>query len=401
MESNSNDSYELTIWKNGKHADSCFKVEVTKDINTIPKLKDLILFSNNTINLPPEKIRLFSHKGLELEEIDLPYLKDSPLIYISLDNKDFNNINYYYEDKIIKPIKSGGFGEVLLGEHVLTQKKVAIKKTDIKHFSTEEIYNLSREGRLISNLAHPNIIKIYSFYTYENYLYNVMEYAQGGELTQLINEKDPIPEEKIKNIFKQIYKAVQYLHNKNIIHRDLKTNNIVFLDKEQTHAAIIDFGISSTSCGGDVLKAGTLKYLPPEILNGGNFKNSIKIDMWALGIILYLLNFKKFPFDGKTFSDIKKNIFYDPVIYPNNIKIRKTLINLIDKLLEKDPTTRISCADESFTEYFNDNDMNKEAFSITKINKSQSTKKANKLSVNMKPSDVKKILENLKSNNKK
>ena len=401
MESNSNDSYELTIWKNGKHADSCFKVEVTKDINTIPKLKDLILFSNNTINLPPEKIRLFSHKGMELEEIDLPYLKDSPLIYISLDNKDFNNINYYYEYKIIKPIKSGGFGEVLLGEHVLTQKKVAIKKTDIKHFSTEEIYNLSREGRLISNLAHPNIIKIYSFYTYENYLYNVMEYAQGGELTQLINEKDPIPEEKIKNIFKQIYKAVQYLHNKNIIHRDLKTNNIVFLDKEQTHAAIIDFGISSTSCGGDVLKAGTLKYLPPEILNGGNFKNSIKIDMWALGIILYLLNFKKFPFDGKTFSDIKKNIFYDPVIYPNNIKIRKTLINLIDKLLEKDPTTRISCADESFTEYFNDNDMNKEAFSITKINKSQSTKKANKLSVNMKPSDVKKILENLKSNNKK
>ena len=76
-------------------------------------------------------------------------------------------------------------------------------------------------------------------------------------------------------------------------------------------------------------------------------------------------------------------------------------INLIDKLLEKDPTTRISCADESFTEYFNDNDMSKEAFSITKINKSQSTKKANKLSVNMKPSDVKKILENLKSNNKK
>ena len=131
---------------------------------------------------------------------------------------------------------------------------MAIKKTDVKHFSTEEMYNLSREGRLISNLSHPNIIKIYNFYTYENYLYNVMEYAKWGELTQLINSKDEIPETKIKDIFKQIYSAVKYLHNKNIIHRDLKTNNIVFLDEEKTHVAIIDFGISSTSYGEMFLK---------------------------------------------------------------------------------------------------------------------------------------------------
>ena len=401
MEEKTNDEYELIIWKNGKHADSCFKVEVTKDINTIQKLKDLILFSKKSITTPPEKIRLFSHKGIELEELDLPYLKDSPLIYISFDNKEFNNINYYYEYKIIKPIKSGGFAQVLLGEHVLTHNLVAIKKTDIKNFSTEEIYNLSREGRLISNLIHPNIIKIYSFYTYENYLYNVMEYAKGGELTQLINSKDEIPETRIKDIFKQIYKAVQYIHNKNIIHRDLKTNNIVFLDEEKTHVAIIDFGISSTSCGGDVLKAGTLKYLSPEILNGETFKNSNKIDMWALGIILYLLYFKKFPYDGKNFSEIKKRIFYEPVFYPKNVKIRKSLINLIDKLLDKDYTTRISCSDEAFSEYFNDNDMSKEAFLINRINKAQSTKKVNKYNVSLKVSDVKHLLNNIKNNNKK
>ena len=214
MKKKENEEYELTIWKNGKHADSCFKIQVFNDINTIQKLKDLVLFSNKAITPTPEKIRLFSHKGMELEELDLPYLKDSPLIYISFDGKEFNNINYYYEYKIIKPIKSGGFGQVLLGEHVLTHKLVAIKKTDIKHFSTEEIYNLSREGRLISNLIHPNIIKIYSFYTYENYLYNVMEYAKGGELTQLINSKDEIPETRIKDIYKQIYKAVQYTRGK-------------------------------------------------------------------------------------------------------------------------------------------------------------------------------------------
>ena len=401
MESQTNDEFELTIWKNGKHADSCFKIQVSKDVNTIQKLKVLILFSKQSITTPPEKIRLFSHKGIELEELDLPYLKDSPLIYISFDNKEFNNINYYYEYNIIKPIKSGGFGKVFLGEDVLTHNLVAIKKTDVKHFSTEEMYNLSREGRLISNLSHPNIIKIYNFYTYENYLYNVMEYAKGGELTQLINSKDEIPETKIKDIFKQIYSAVKYLHNKNIIHRDLKTNNIVFLDEEKTHVAIIDFGISSTSCGGDVLKAGTLKYLPPEILTGDTFKNSNKIDMWALGIILYLLYFKKFPFDGKDFSEIKKRIHYEPVFYPKNIKIRKTLINLIDKLLDKDYNTRISCGDESFVEYFDDNDMNKEAFLINRINNAKSTKKINKYSSSLKASDVKHLLDKIKGNNKK
>ena len=77
MESQTNDEFELTIWKNGKHADSCFKIQVSKDVNTIQKLKDLILFSKKSITTTPEKIRLFSHKGIELEELNLPYLKDS------------------------------------------------------------------------------------------------------------------------------------------------------------------------------------------------------------------------------------------------------------------------------------------------------------------------------------
>ena len=393
--------YELTIWRNGKHVDSCFKITITPDINTISKLKELILFTKNKVNITPDKVRLFNHKGIELEDADLKLIKDSPMIYLSYDNKPFSNLNYYYEYKFIKPIKSGGFAQVYLGENVLNKKLVAIKKTDIKNFSTEEIFNLTREGKLISNLNHPNIIKIYCYYAYENYLYNVMEYAKGGELTQLINSKDEIPETKIKDIFKQIYSAVKYLHNKNIIHRDLKTNNIVFLDEEKTHVAIIDFGISSTSCGGDVLKAGTLKYLPPEILTGDTFKNSNKIDMWALGIILYLLYFKKFPFDGKDFSEIKKRIHYEPVFYPKNIKIRKTLINLIDKLLDKDYNTRISCGDESFIEYFDDNDMNKEAFLINRINNAKSTKKINKYSSSLKASDVKHLLDKIKGNNKK
>jgi len=388
--------YELTIWRNGKHVDSCFKITITPDINTISKLKELILFTKNKVNITPDKVRLFNHKGIELEDADLKLIKDSPLIYLSYDNKPFSNLNYYYEYKFIKPIKSGGFAQVYLGENVLNKKLVAIKKTDIKNFSTEEIFNLTREGKLISNLNHPNIIKIYCYYAYENYLYNVMEYAKGGELTQYINNTKEIPENKIKSIFKQIYDAVKYIHNKNIIHRDLKTNNIVFLDEEKTKVAIIDFGISSTFSGGDVLNAGTLRYLPPEAFEENN-RNSIGFDMWALGVILYILNFKTFPFDGKSSSHIKKSIIYEPVNYPKNLKIRKTLLNLINKLLEKDCNLRISTADESFNEYFNDNDISENAFTMNRKKTSKSTKydfNAGKMN------GIKRILENLKINNK-
>ena len=392
----SKNEYELTIWKNGKRFDSCSKIKISDEINTISKLKEVILLSNNKINITPDKIRLFNQKGFELEDADLKLLKESPLIYISYDNKDFSYLNYYYEYKIIKPIKSGGFAEVYLAENILNKKLVAIKKTDIKYFSTDEIYNLTREGRLLSNLNHPNIIKIYCYYTYENYLYNVMEYAKGGELTQYINSKKDIPEEKIKSIFKQIYDAVKYIHNKNIIHRDLKTNNVVFLDQEKTKVAIIDFGISSTFSGGDVLNAGTLKYLPPETFQENN-KNSIKIDMWALGVILYILYFKKFPYDGKNSTEIKNKILFEPVSYPKNVKVRKTLMNLINKLLDKNSDDRISTADESFSNYFNDNDTKSSAFIFSRqISKSlKENYKAEKLN------DIMQFIEKLKTNNDK
>ena len=392
----SKNEYELTIWKNGKRFDSCSKIKISDEINTISKLKEVILLSNNKINITPDKIRLFNQKGFELEDADLKFLKESPLIYISYDNKDFSYLNYYYEYKIIKPIKSGGFAEVYLAENILNKKLVAIKKTDIKYFSTDEIYNLTREGRLLSNLNHPNIIKIYCYYTYENYLYNVMEYAKGGELTQYINSTKDIPEEKIKSIFKQIYDAVKYIHNKNIIHRDLKTNNVVFLDQEKTKVAIIDFGISSTFSGGDVLNAGTLKYLPPETFQENN-KNSIKIDMWALGVILYILYFKKFPYDGKNSTEIKNKILFEPVSYPKNVKVRKTLMNLINKLLDKNSDDRISTADESFSNYFNDNDTKSSAFIFSR----QSSKSLKENYKAEKLNDIMQLIEKLKTNNDK
>ena len=102
------------------------------------------------------------------------------------------NINYINLYQIIKPIKSGGYGEVLLGKNVLTGNLVSIKKIDLQGFSTDDLYNISREALFLSSLVHKNIIKMYCSYTYKNYLYNVMDYAAGGELTQIINSSENI-----------------------------------------------------------------------------------------------------------------------------------------------------------------------------------------------------------------
>lgn len=103
----------------------------------------------------------------------------------------------------------------------------------------------------------------------------------------------------------------------------------------------------------EVIKAGTIKYIPPQLDSGEMFTCSPKIDIWSIGIILYLLNFKEFPFKGNE-NDIFDKIVNNPVKYPSKIKIRKTLISFIERMLDKDPNKRINISNSLFDDWFND-----------------------------------------------
>ena len=373
MENLSNDK-NIKFWINGKTEKSLFTLKINQKINTLKKLKEYI---NNEKNSTKgiEKIKIYNEKGMEIDDADVENLINDELLYISFDNSKFNILNYVNQYEIIKPIKSGGYGEVLLGKNVLTNKVISIKRINIKGFSTNDLYNFSRETLYLSNLKHKNIIKMYCSYQYKDYLYNVMDYAEGGELTQLINSDIEIPENKIKDIFKQIIEGVKFIHSKNVIHRDLKPNNILFLDKEKTHVVIIDFGISGISNGlnKEIIQAGTFKFTPPEILSKNNFQSSNKIDIWSLGVILYLMYFKKYPFDGINDKEIRKKVERDELKFPIGIKIRKSLVNLLRGMFEKNAKRRIDCNDILFDLYFNDdsdefeifkNEVNKRKFRV-------------------------------------
>ncbi len=266
-------------------------------------------------------------------------------------------LNYIYEFEFVKWIKSGGYGKVYLGKHVLKKDlHVAVKKIDISNLSTDEIYNISREAMYLQSFQHKNIIKYINSYIYENHFYTIMEWAQGGELVTYMTEKGILSEMECKRVFKQIHDAVKYIHSRNVIHRDLKPNNILFLDENRENVVVIDFGISGYSSGNikETIKAWTTKFIPPELAAGLSYSSSPKFDVWALGVILYQMLFGQYPFDSNKDSEIINKIMKENHKYPPHISISKLGYKLIDGLLEKNAQFRIEINDNLFDEWYQD-----------------------------------------------
>ena len=357
MENSKKEKIKILIWLNGKTEKNAYELKIPKEINTLKKLKDLIIYEKKYSKSSFNKMKIYNNKEIEIDDTEVGNLQSNDILYLDLEGNKFTQLNFLNQYEIIKFIKSGGYGEVLLSKNKITKELVSIKKIDLKGFSPEDLYSISRESIYLSNLIHNNIIKIYGSFAYKNYLYNIMPYCEGGELTQLINSNNYLSEKRIKEIFIQIVEGVKFIHNNNVIHRDLKPNNILFLDKEKTKVVIIDFGLSGFSNGliKEVIKAGTFKFLSPEILCRENFSSSSKIDIWALGVILYLMNFKKYPFEGNNEKEIFDKIENEDIKFPKEIKIKKSLVNLFKGMFEKNPKRRIDINDKLFDLWFKDN----------------------------------------------
>ena len=362
---NIEDKIEIILWLNGKEKDYSFKLQLpSKSSLSINYLKELILktiISTKELNshfshLKPTQIHtLYNVKEIPLDDTDIQYLKQDEIIFFTFENSSFKSSNYFNQYQFIRWIKSGGYGQVFLANHVYTKKEYAIKQINTTGFSNEDLYNISREHLILRSMIHKNVIRCYDSFAHDNKFYTVMDFAEGGELSVLLKDKGILPESEAKTIFKQIYDAVCYIHGQNIIHRDLKPNNILFLDKEKTHIVIIDFGISGMANGNqrEKIKAGTTSFLPPEIASGEEYSSNPKIDIWALGIILYLMVQGCYPFEGKTTKDIIKSILRDKLEFNKKIKISAPLKTLIGGMLEKNYRFRIDDDADLFDKWFN------------------------------------------------
>jgi calcium-dependent protein kinase len=183
-----------------------------------------------------------------------------------------------------------------------------------------------------------------------------MDFAHGGELSNYLGEKNILSEFECKRIFKQLHDSVNYIHTRNVIHRDLKPNNILFLDKEHQNLVLIDFGISGYNSGNikETIKAGTTKFLAPELAAGFTYSSTPKVDIWALGVILFLMLFGCFPFEGTKECDIINKIIKENHRFPSHISISKSGYDLINALLEKNHQLRIDMNSQLFEEWYRD-----------------------------------------------
>ena len=367
MKNYSDEKLSIILWLNGKEKEYSFKLTLNSKNNLNLKfLKELIIktiISNKELNsifshfYSDHQIQinhLYNQKEILLEDSDIQYLKQNEIIFFTFDNSSFKSSNHFNQYQFIRWIKSGGYGQVFLAKQIYSEKQYAIKQIDTTNFSNEDLYNISREYMILRSMMHKNVIKCYDSFAHNNKFYTVMDYAEGGELSTLLKEEGVLSEQESKKIFKQIYEAVCYIHGQNIIHRDLKPNNILFLDEERTHVVVIDFGISGFANGNqrEKIKAGTTTFLPPELASGEEFSSNRKLDIWALGIILYRMVEGVYPFEGKNAKEIIKSILKGKLEFNKKIKLSYPLKTLIEGLLEKNHRFRIDDDSELFNKWF-------------------------------------------------
>ncbi|XP_012273032.1 MAP/microtubule affinity-regulating kinase 3 [Orussus abietinus] len=204
-------------------------------------------------------------------------------------------------------IGKGNFAVVKLARHRLTKTEVAIKiidKTQLDPTNLEKVY---REVEIMKQLEHPHIVKLYQVMETKNMIYMVCEYASKGEIFDYIARYGRMGEPRARATFAQILSAVEYCHASGVAHRDLKAENLL-LDG-QMNVKIADFGFSNRFAPGERLSTwcGSPPYAAPEVFRGKHYAGP-EIDVWSLGVVLYVLVCGALPFDGSTLQSLRDRV---------------------------------------------------------------------------------------------
>ncbi|NP_001424298.1 MAP/microtubule affinity-regulating kinase 3 isoform l [Homo sapiens] len=186
-------------------------------------------------------------------------------------------------------------------------ENVAIKIIDKTQLNPTSLQKLFREVRIMKILNHPNIVKLFEVIETEKTLYLIMEYASGGEVFDYLVAHGRMKEKEARSKFRQIVSAVQYCHQKRIVHRDLKAENLL-LDADM-NIKIADFGFSNEFTVGGKLDTfcGSPPYAAPELFQGKKYDGP-EVDVWSLGVILYTLVSGSLPFDGQNLKELRERV---------------------------------------------------------------------------------------------
>nr|XP_027198041.1 calcium-dependent protein kinase 3-like [Dermatophagoides pteronyssinus] len=251
--------------------------------------------------------------------------------------------------KFVKKLGSGSFGDVYLIVERLSGLQRCCKVID-KSNATLPVEQIRSEVRLLRTLDHPHIIKIIDVYEDYQNLYIIQDMCTGGELSRRVKsaaEKQKIlTESYVKEIMQQALRAICYIHDRNIAHKDLKPDNILFADKDlHSSIKIIDFGLSerfNPSCPVSQNAAGTILFMAPELFHK---QVTVKCDIWSLGCLMYYLLTNRHPFTGRTHAEIKNCIMRKEPSFSYYRHLSVRAVNLMTMMLTKNPARRPSARD--------------------------------------------------------
>ena len=290
---------------------------------------------------------------------------------------------------LIKQIGKGSFGEVFITSKAGTKELFATKKVKKSMVMDEKVKKyFNNELFILKNVNHPNIVKLYDIKQTLNNFYLVFDLCNGGGLSNCLerykkkHDGKPFPENIVQHLMKQIVSGMKYLHNKKILHRDIKLDNILVKfetdeDKDNDNyfkatIKIIDFGfaryLENDSLAQSIL--GSPINMDPKILmkmrkieNNQSFGYDQKADIWSLGTVCYELLIGAPPFDASSYDDLVSKLQKGSYKIPNQLNLSKQSISFINAMLQFDPQQRYDINQLAAHEF-----LNKDCNSFDKMN---------------------------------
>ena len=351
---NNKQSSNKLIFKSSKEVVVKFKME--SDIHNIKEESEINDILNNNENSKvktnEEKFKRRNQKRGGTHIHNLPEKlrgieMSIPVFQESLITQNFGNPEKYY--KKVRNLGSGSYGTVYLAKNNLKDNLVAIKVIEKIPANIIDDMEIKNEINILKSLSHPNIVKIFEFFDTALNYYIVTEYCKKGELFEYINNQ--YSEYQLAVLFYQVFSGLCYLHEKKILHRDLKLENLMISEiekdinsgEEYFWIKIIDFGTAKIFERKKNEKEiiGSSYYIAPEVLKK-NYNE--KCDNWSVGVILYMTLTGVPPFDGETDEDIISRIKIGKYNKNNKRFLEKSpeVKDLVNSLLERDTEKRLS-----------------------------------------------------------
>ena len=248
-------------------------------------------------------------------------------------------LEYYHIEKLLG---EGSYGKVYKATSVLSSANVAIKCYERAKIKSETACRrIMQEIEILKYTFHPHIIKLYEIFENQKYIFVVIEYIDSGDLLNYLKRNGVFEESDFLAIFKQIVRALHYLHFNGILHRDIKLDNILIDSNGQIK--ICDFGVSRKMPKSELVHEhiGTPAYLAPEIVSNKGYKG-FKADIWSLGVMTYIALTGQVPFKGNKIEELHDSILNHKVTFDKDSELSPMMQNLIKGMLEKDPKKRLT-----------------------------------------------------------